>query len=257
MSLTSLAVKIAAPLPNIEGFERYLFIGPHPDDIEIGAGATAAKLAAAGKSVCFLICTDGRYGDGGTLLRGDALVEARKVESRAGAETLGVKDVRFLPLSDGGFYAAEELETAMAQVIGDFQPDVIFAPDPNVGTECHPDHLNAGRTAQKLAYFCRYGGIMSRYGAKSCEVKALAQYFTARPNRCVAVRGFEKKQREAIFTCHKSQFPQGAEAGEGKAIALYLTIRNADMALRSLKGSAEGFRVSGVTQMHCLPEADI
>ena len=64
MSLTRLALAFAAPTPKIESFQRYLFIGPHPDDIEIGAGATAAKLAAAGKDVCFLICTDGRYGDG-------------------------------------------------------------------------------------------------------------------------------------------------------------------------------------------------
>ena len=64
MGFTKLILKFAAPLPQIEHYNRYLFIGPHPDDIEIGAGATAAKLAAAGKEVCFLICTDGRFGDG-------------------------------------------------------------------------------------------------------------------------------------------------------------------------------------------------
>jgi len=49
MGLTKLILKFAAPLPNIENYQRYLFIGPHPDDIEIGAGATVAKLAASGK----------------------------------------------------------------------------------------------------------------------------------------------------------------------------------------------------------------
>ena len=62
MSLTSFALRFASPPPEIEKCERFLFIGPHPDDIEIGAGATAAKLAAMGKAVCFLVCTDGRYG---------------------------------------------------------------------------------------------------------------------------------------------------------------------------------------------------
>ena len=62
MSLVSLALRLAAPAPQVEAFDRYLFLGPHPDDIEIGAGATAAKLIAAGKQVCFLICTDGRFG---------------------------------------------------------------------------------------------------------------------------------------------------------------------------------------------------
>ena len=47
MSLTRLALKFAVPAVKLEAYRRYLFIGPHPDDIEIGAGATAAKLAAA------------------------------------------------------------------------------------------------------------------------------------------------------------------------------------------------------------------
>ena len=51
MSILKLVLKAAAPLPDIEKSERYLFIGPHPDDIEIGAGATAAKLAAMGLKV--------------------------------------------------------------------------------------------------------------------------------------------------------------------------------------------------------------
>lgn len=62
MSILSAILKTAAPLPKIEQFDRFLMIGPHPDDIEIGMGATAAKLAAAGKHVTFLICLDGRYG---------------------------------------------------------------------------------------------------------------------------------------------------------------------------------------------------
>ena len=48
MSVLKTILKLAAPLPDITKYERYLFLGPHPDDIEIGAGATAAKLAATG-----------------------------------------------------------------------------------------------------------------------------------------------------------------------------------------------------------------
>lgn len=47
--LTKLAIKIAAPLPQLENYDRYLFIGPHPDDIEIGVGASVARLCAQGK----------------------------------------------------------------------------------------------------------------------------------------------------------------------------------------------------------------
>lgn len=125
MSVLKLILSAAAPLPDIESFDRFLFIGPHPDDIEIGAGATAAKLAAAGKSVCFLICIDGRYGDGATSLRGDGLVMRRREEASASARKLGISDVRFLDFCDGGFYAENDLITAIARAVGDFAPDVI------------------------------------------------------------------------------------------------------------------------------------
>ena len=40
MSITKLILHFAAPLPKLEDFDRFLFLSPHPDDIEIGAGAT-------------------------------------------------------------------------------------------------------------------------------------------------------------------------------------------------------------------------
>ena len=49
MSITRLALRFAAPLPELLSFQRYLFIGPHPDDIEIGAGATAAAMRMRGE----------------------------------------------------------------------------------------------------------------------------------------------------------------------------------------------------------------
>lgn len=254
MSLTRLALRAAAPVPRLESFSRYLFVGPHPDDIEIGAGATASRLAAMGKQITFLICTDGRFGDGLTGLRGDALAGAREEEARCSAGLLGVADVRFLNLSDGGFYKQEELLAGIARVIGEVQPEVLLAPDPCVRSECHIDHLNVGQAVRRLACLAPYEGIMAGYGGKSAPVKALAYYMTARPNRYVATRGHVDKQMKAIFDCHLTQFPPNC--AEARSIRLYLTLRSIDFGLRSLKGRAEGFRVLGTTQMHCLPEAD-
>lgn len=255
MSLMKLILKAAVPTPKIEAYRRFLFVGPHPDDIEIGAGATAAKLAAMGKDVCFLVCLDGRFGDGNAPegIRGEDLVALRKQEAISSAAVLGVKDVRFLDLCDGGFYEQKELVHKIAQVAGDFQPDVILAPDPCVTSECHVDHLNVGNAAKQVAYFAPYGGIMAGYGAKAAPVQALAYFMTAKPNRFVKTKGYFQLQQKAIFDCHRSQFPEGS--AEGKSIALYLKLRSVDFGIRSFKGCAEGFRVLGVTHMHCLPEA--
>lgn len=252
MSITRLALKFAAPLPRMESFERYLFLGPHPDDIEIGAGATAAKLAAAGKKICFLICTDGRFGS--VNIEPEKLVAIRQKEARASAAALGVEDVRFLPFSDGGFYDPRQLISSIAGVVGDFQPDVIFAPDCCVSSECHPDHRNTGRAAAEAACLAPYSRLMAEHGAQAAPVKAIAFYMTAKPNRFVKTSSaLLKKQLSAIFDCHISQFPSGCD--EGKAIATYLRLRSIDFGLRRLCGHAEGFRVLGATQMHCLPEA--
>ena len=255
MSLVRLVLRFAAPAPKIEAFERFLFIGPHPDDIEIGAGATAAKLAAAGKQVCFLICSDGRYGlenaPRGTTP--EELIELRRAEAVASAKALGVHDVRFLTFCDGGFYTFEDLVRAAAQVVGEFKPQIILAPDPDVSSECHADHRNAGEAAKSLAFFAPYGEIMAEYGAKPADVQALALYMTAHPNRFVKTsRGLLKRQREAIL-CHRTQFSTDAEAF--KSVSLYLKLRAADFGLRSFRLQAEGFCVLGRTHMHCLPEA--
>ena len=99
------------------------------------------------------------------------------------------------------------------------------------------------------------GGIMAQYGTKPAPIQALAYYMTARPNRFVCTRGHLSKQLDAIFTCHESQFPAGCAGAN--SIRLYLKLRALDFGIRSLKGQAEGFRVLGQTQMHCLPEADM
>ena len=254
MSLTRLALGLAAPLPRVEAFDRYLFVGPHPDDIEIGAGATVSRLISLGKQVTFLICTDGRYGDEHTTLHGETLIRTRREEACRSAAALGVTDVRFLNLSDGGFYAMEELTAGIARVIGEVQPEALLAPDPCVASECHPDHLNVGQAVRRLACVAGNPGIMAGYGAQPAPVKALAYYMTARPNRYVSTCGHVNHQLEAIFGCHLSQFPPDSAAA--RSIRLYLRLRSIDFGLRSLKGQAEGFRVLGPTQMHCLPEAD-
>ena len=255
MSLTKAVLKFAAPFPQIDSFHRYLFVGPHPDDIEIGTGATIAALRKMGKEISFVICTDGRYGldhapEGTTP---EELIEIRKQESIASAAALGVSDVTFLGFSDGGFYDPKDMFKALAKVAGEKKPDVIFAPDPSVTSECHIDHLNTGKIARQLAFFAPFEAIMKQYGAKSAPVQAIAFYMTAKPNRFISTGPYLSKQIESVFGCHKSQFPEGC--ADISSISLYLKLRAYDFGIRSFKGKAEGFRVLGRTHMHCLPEA--
>ena len=203
------------------------------------SASLALQLAAEGKKICFLICTDGRFGTSNSSGIGpEEMAEFRKREAIESAHMLGIEDVRFLGLSDGGFYE---------------MPDVVFAPDPFVSSECHKDHLNVGNAAREISVFAPYEGIMSGYGAESAPVKALAYYFTAKANSFVDTAGYLPIQLDSVFRCHLSQFPEGC--ADAKSISLYLKLRAYDFGIRSLHKTAEGFRILGPTQMHCLPEA--
>ena len=257
MGITKLALRIAAPFPKVDSFKRYLFVGPHPDDIEIGAGATIAALSALGKSICFLICTDGRYGNVNIKdkVSEEELVAIRKDEAARSASALGVTDVRFLNFSDGGFYSSDELLKQIAGVVSDFQPEVVFAPDPAPESECHIDHLNVGKAVRTLAVNAGNTGIMKKLGVSPCPLKAVAFYMTAKPNVFMKTTGFLKKQLAALFDNHLSQYPLGCE--DRNAIQLYLKLRARDFGLRSFHITAEGFRMLGTIHMHCLPEAGL
>lgn len=252
MSLTSLVLTLVAPPPQIEGFDRYLFVGPHPDDIEIGAGATAAKLVSMGKKVCFLICTDGRFGS--ETISPKELIEIRKAEAIKSAKMLGVTDVRFSELCDGGFYDEDELCRGIAKTIGDFKPDLVLAPDHFVASESHTDHLKVGRAAARAAYFAPYSGVAAKLGAESADVKGIAYYMTAKPNRYVLTSGeLLRLQLDSVSKCHVSQF----DAEGMKALSLYLKLRSLDFGLRKFGLHAEGFRCISAQGMHCLPESDL
>lgn len=252
--LVRTAIRAAVPLPKVEAYQRYLFLGPHPDDIEIGAGATIQKLTEQGKTVTFLICTDGRFGDGASGgVEGDALAALRERESIASAARLGVRDVRFLRLGDGGGYTTDELERGIARVIAEVQPDLVFAPDPDTRSECHADHIAVGQAAKKLVCFAPYGSLMrARLGTEPAPVQGVALYMTAKPNRFVRTGGRLKDQCEALFACHKSQYPTAKEAD---ALRLYLRLRSLQYGIRTFSRGAEGFRVLGQTHLHCLPES--
>jgi len=109
---------------------RVLAVGAHPDDIEIGCGATLISLTASGGTSLATIVMTG--------------TEARRVEAAEAAEAfgstvpprlLGLPDAR-LPESWGA--VKEALHAFAAEHPG---PDLVFAPRPD---DAHQDHALLG-----------------------------------------------------------------------------------------------------------------
>jgi LmbE family N-acetylglucosaminyl deacetylase len=244
-------LKHGVPLPKLTAYERYLFVGPHPDDIEVACAPTVRALTDAGKHVSFLIVTDGRMGALDPKLFGDPLVEIRREEARASAKLIGVTDVTFLPFHDGAAYPFEAAAAAIAKEIVRCRPQVVFAPDPNVISECHYDHIKVGMAAKMSM---NIGPVRKRDesvgGSGSHSVDALAFYYTDRPNSYVPVKKTFDARRAALSE-HKSQFDETMI----RDIVQYFRLRSARFAFRTFKGRCDGYRALAPTHMHCFPEA--
>ena len=247
--LKSILLK-AVPVPKIESFQNYLFVGPHPDDIEVACGATVAKLVALGKRVTFIVCTDGRVGSLDENLTSDELVEIRRQEALASAQLLGVTDVRFLPFHDGGEHTASDLAKSLVPIILDVKPQIVFAPDHTVPSECHPDHLKTGQAATKAVFLASWPKLTEQLGLEGNVANiTLAYYYTHKPNRYIGVGKFRQMHLDAI-ACHKSQFDES----NIKVFKTYFGLRQIRFGLRSGKGRADGYRVLSPTHQHCFPE---
>ena len=244
-------LRTVAPIPKLGSFERYLFIGPHPDDIEVGCAPTVRALTQAGKHVSFLIVTDGRMGALDPALHGEPLAAIRRQEALASASLLGVTDVTFLTFQDGGMYRYEDAACEIAKQIVRQKPDAMFAPDPNVISECHIDHIKVGLSAKMSMNIAPFASVMQSIGSEgSHAVKALAFYYTDKPNAYVPIRRQFPARAEAL-SCHKSQF-------DGKMISeicMYFKLRSVRLGLRRFKGLCDGYRALSPTHMHCFPEA--
>lgn len=115
-----------------------MVLAPHMDDEVIGCGGTMVKHADRGCAITVAILTDGSLGDPvaeATPMSPEVrtevnrtLTEIRKDESRAAAKVLGVEDIRFLDLPDGGLSGAPGAGQVVAELVAEVHPDVLYAP---------------------------------------------------------------------------------------------------------------------------------
>ena len=119
-----------------------LAFGAHPDDVELSAGGTLAKLAAEGKTCAIVDLTRGELGT-----RGSA--EIRAEEAAAAAGILGVSHRENLGLSDGFFDINDDSLRKVISAIRRLQPSVVIA---NALNDRHPDHGRAAALVARAAF---------------------------------------------------------------------------------------------------------
>ena len=177
--------------------------GPHPDDIEIGLGATIARHTGAGYHVGLCDLTAGELSSNGTP-------EGRRVEAEAAARVLGAAWRENLGWPDGGIVRTPQLIRSAVDVIRVHRPRTIAIP---YWDDRHPDHRGASDVLRVAAFTSG----LRRYETADppWQVDWVCYYFindSAPPSFVIDVSACYDRKRQAL-ACYVSQFaPPGGDA---------------------------------------------
>jgi bacillithiol biosynthesis deacetylase BshB1 len=173
-----------------------LVFGPHPDDIEIGAGGTIAKHTAAGHTVGLCDLTAGELGSNGTPAE-------RLSEAAAAAEALGASWRENLRWPDGGITASPQQIRDAVNFIRRQQPRTIALP---YWADRHPDHVAASETLTTAVF----RSALRRFetGTPPWRAEWVCYYFIndAVPASFVVDVSDVYERKRAALDCHRSQF---------------------------------------------------
>ena len=195
----------AIAYPTIDDIKSALFIQPHPDDNEIGAGGTMIKLVQKGIPVYGLTVTEGRGGS--NIYTPEELAEIRKIEADESMKITGVKNLGCLGYHDNNPIIHKKLVEDLVKVIREIKPDAIFTVDDKLENELHPVHLAVGKAVREAffqsgqTYYPFEDGIKHE-DSHTCRI--IGFYFTEDENTIVDITDVYPQKRQAILA-HKSQ----------------------------------------------------
>lgn len=180
-----------------------LAIGAHPDDVELGCGATLAKEISKGKKVGIIDLTRGELGTRGTA-------ETRDEESTESANILGVTLRTNMEFADGFFVNDKRHQIELIKMIRKFQPDIVLC---NAIDDRHIDH---GKGSKLVSDACFLSGLLKidtkiededgwQEPWRPKHVYHYIQWKNIEPDFVVDVSGFMNKKMEAVLA-YKTQF---------------------------------------------------
>lgn len=178
-----------------------LAIGAHPDDVELGCGATIAKEIANGKKVGVLDLTRGELGTRGTE-------ETRKVESKNASEILGISVRENLGFADGFFINDKSHQMEVIKRIRKYQPKIVIC---NAVDDRHIDHAKGSKLVSDACFLSGLIKIETELDGKPQmqwrpkQVYHYIQWKNLEPDIVVDVSDFIDQKMEAVLA-YKTQF---------------------------------------------------
>lgn len=124
----------------------------HPDDAEFGAAGSVAKWVADGKSVVYVLCTNGDKGTSDRAMTSEKLGVIRQQEQQEAARLLGVREVVFLGMEDQQLEDTPAFREEIVRLIRRFRPQVVLSSDPYRRYLWHRDHRIIGQVVMDALF---------------------------------------------------------------------------------------------------------
>ena len=180
----------------------FLAFGAHPDDVELGCGATIAKLVSQGKKVGIVDLTRGELGT-----RGSA--EIRTKETKEASKILGITIRENMDFKDGFFRNDKEHQLKIIQVIRKYQPDFVFC---NAPDDRHIDHPKGSQLIVEASFLSGLTKINTDDSLGNAQMQwrpkniyHYIQWKNLDPDFIFDVSGFHNTKMNAV-KCYSSQF---------------------------------------------------
>ncbi len=242
--------------PDIESCQRLLCIQPHPDDMDISAGGTIARLAEKGIEIIYLTMTDDTAGFMEVeKIKSQRRLNHRKEEQENAGRVLGVKEYHWLDYPDAGDWSQYEARNAIIRAIRQIRPDFVMTVDPWLPYEAHQDHIKCGMAVGEALILYNHPMVKTEESVDNLfepyQIDGVAFSFTARPNMIIGVDGYREKKFRAIAE-HKSQF----HGDNFEILKVYDELRSKNLAKDQNFEFGEGFKILNPNYMlHAVPEA--
>jgi Uncharacterized proteins, LmbE homologs len=188
----------------MEEAKRVLAFSPHPDDVEIAAGAFLASAVSRGAEVRVVVVSDDRMSVGSLDPHDDEVISLRRAEEMEAMGELEVRDVQFLNYVDSQVPEPRVIREDFIRITRSYAPDLVITLDPYLPYEAHPDHVNTGLAAMQAVLFHSLPRIVRDVRPVSQQPN-LALGATLRPNVALCVDPFMEKKLRAV-RAHRSQF---------------------------------------------------
>ena len=238
------------PIPDLFSFKKVLFVQPHPDDNEIGAGGTIALCCEKGIEVSYLTVSKGQGGS--ATLSSHELVEIRQKELREAGKVLGVKQFIQLDLEESHYPDEKDLVTKIVHVIRDLKVDCVITVDSYLKYEAHPTHRKVGQAVLDACLFSSNKHFpVPDQDNHPHHVQAVAFYATSHPNTVIDISSTVKLKYEAIQK-HQSQF----DLAGFNQLKQYLDFRHQKNGSEKNISIAETFKVLPLILSHMMVESE-